>query len=196
MTRITLASDIARKPVVTFDGWDIAQIKDVIYAGEGGGISGFTLAGRGLFAGPLKRALPWRNVVGLGPAAVIVRSDDALVPAGEVFAAARSGSGAGRGNVLGAQVLTDDGSALGGVTDVVLRVPQDGSAPADVVGYAIAPPGTRSKGQPAQFIPLPHALATSGEHLMVPARVREYLTDDLAGFAERVEAYRRNEGGR
>jgi hypothetical protein len=119
-----------------------------------------------------------------------------IIVAVVVIAAARSGSGPGRGNVLGAQVLTDDGSALGGVTDVVVRIPPDGSIPADVVGYAIAPPGARSKGQPAQFIPLPHALATSGEHLMVPARVREYLTDDLAGFAERVEAYRRTEGSR
>lgn len=201
-SHIMLAGPIHRRPVVTFDGEDIAQVRDIVYAGDGGRIAGFTLAGRGLLSGPMKTALPWRAVVGLGPAAVVVRDADVLVATGEVFEQARSESGPGRGNVIGSEVLTDDGSALGVVTDVVVRIPSGGAIPggnaagvaeAEVVGYAIGALGKRRRGEPAQFVPLPESLSASGEHLIVPARIRRYLTDDLARFGASVEAFRRDE---
>lgn len=188
MTRIALASGVVKLPVVTFAGWDIAQIRDIVYADGRGRVAGFSLAGRGLFAGPLKTALPWGGVVGLGPDAVIVRDEDALVPAGEVYARARSESGGGRGNVVGAQVLTEAGSALGTVTDVVLRIPDGGREPAEVVGYAIGAPGRNPRGTLTQFLPMPQSMATSGEHLIVPEDARDRLTGDLAGFAAQVRA--------
>ncbi len=45
-------SEIAKRPVVTLGGEDVGQIKDIVYSAGGGAVGGFTLAGRGLFAGP------------------------------------------------------------------------------------------------------------------------------------------------
>ena len=72
------ATEVMKRPVVTLAGEDIAEIKDVVYAGDRGEISGFTLNGRGIFAGPLKQALPWSGVHGLGRDAVMVVDEDVL----------------------------------------------------------------------------------------------------------------------
>ncbi len=85
MSTLLRASDLAHRVVVTFAGEDVAQIKDIVYAANGGEIGAFTLAGRGLFAGPLKVALPWAKVVALGPDAVMIESEDVLVPLSEAF---------------------------------------------------------------------------------------------------------------
>lgn len=55
MSLLIRASALTKKPVVTLDGEDIAQVKDVLYEGSGGSVIGFTLSGRGLFAGPKNR---------------------------------------------------------------------------------------------------------------------------------------------
>src|ERR1700712_3433069 len=61
-TRLMRTSELAKRPVVTMAGEDVAQLKDIVYAAGGGQVGGFTLAGRGLLAGPLKQALPWASV--------------------------------------------------------------------------------------------------------------------------------------
>ena len=85
MSVLLRSSEITKLPVVTVAGEDIAQIKDIVYAAHGGQVGGFTLNGRGMFAGPLKTALPWANVVGLGPDAVIIKDEDGLEPAASVL---------------------------------------------------------------------------------------------------------------
>lgn len=205
------ASEVAKLPVVTFAGEDVAQIKDVVYVGHGGEVAGFTLNGRGFFAGALKVTLPWSRVVGLGPDAAVVADEDALVPPEELLAAVAphgdgpGGTGASAGDVLRSQVLTDDGTALGVVVDVVLGigapVGSDQHGKADVVGYEIDPAESLGRGKNRLFIPLPDTLAVSGEHLIVPAVARDFVTDDLAGFGAAVDDFRsrlrgfENQGG-
>src|SRR3954447_8635153 len=122
MSTLLRASDLTQRVVVTFAGEDVAQIKDIVYAANGGEIGAFTLAGRGLFAGPLKVALPWPRVVGIGLDAVIIESEDVLVPVGEALDTATGSASSGRGDILKSQVLTDTGSALGRVTDVIIGI--------------------------------------------------------------------------
>ncbi len=86
MSTLVRASDLSKKVVVTYAGEDIAQVKDIVYAAGGGEVGAFTLAGRGFFAGPLKTALPWHQVVGLGADAIIIASPDVLVPLAEALA--------------------------------------------------------------------------------------------------------------
>ena len=190
MTVLLRASEIAKLPVVTFAGDDVAQIKDVVYGAGGGELSGFTLAGRGLFAGPLKTGLPWKAVAGLGPDALMIVDADALVPLDSVVEAAGSSSSkASRGDVLGSTVLTDTGTALGAVVDVVIEVtgPAGRGGRADVVGYEIQPAERRSA---KLLIPLPDTLAASGEHLIVPHSATNFVRDDLAGFGAAVTDFR------
>jgi sporulation protein YlmC with PRC-barrel domain len=184
-------SEIAKRPVVTLSGDDVAQIKDVVYSADGGAVGGFTLAGRGLFAGPLKQALAWDSILALGADAVMIRDLDALEPAQTMLGGLSSGgSTGGGGNVLGSQVLTDSGVDLGTVVDVVIQTADEPGGECDVVGYEIeASEALGSKGTRV-LIPLPDTLAASGEHLMVPASAKDFVSHDLAGFGAAVLAFR------
>lgn len=203
MSRLMRTSEVASLPVVTLAGDDIAQVKDVVFSADGGAVSGFTLAGRGLLAGPLKQGLAWSQVTGLGPDAVMVADADTLEPVASVLeAAASTTSGAGSGgNVLGDRVLTDSGTDLGKVADVVIQYDNTTGGACDVVGYEIEASEAlkeshSSKGKHTRLlIPLPDTLAVSGEHVMVPASAEQFVSNDLAGFGAAVQAFRAQLGG-
>lgn len=189
MSRLMRSSEIEKRPVVTMAGEDLAQVKDIVYAAGGGAVGGFTLAGRGLFAGPMKLALAWNRVAGLGSDAVMVADEGALEPTQSVLDASASSGGSG-GNILGSQVLTDTGTDLGTVVDVILEVAETSGGQCDVVGYEIeASEALGTKGTKL-LIPLPDTLAASGEHLMVPASAKDFVGHDLAGFGASVAAFR------
>jgi uncharacterized protein YrrD len=194
--RLMRTSEIIKRPVVTYAGEDVAQIKDVVYAAGGGSVGGFTLAGRGLFSGPLKEALPWSEVAALGADAVMVRDSLALRPVKQVLEASRVSGGSGA-NVLGSRVLTDAGVDLGMVRDVVVSVEAGGGAGGhcDVVGYEIEASEALGTQGERVLIPLPDTIAASGEHLMVPASTEEFVGRDLAGFGAAVDAFRSQLGG-
>ncbi len=192
--RLMRTSDIAQRPVVTLAGEDIAQIKDIVYAADGGSVSGFTLAGRGVFAGPLKQGLSWTSVAALGADAVMIADHDALEPTQTVLDRSHGGGGS-HGNVLGSQVLTEDGVALGTVHDVVVSVDSAKEGRCDVVGYEITASEQLGTQGEKVLIPLPDTMAASGEHLMVPTSVRDFVGHDLAGFGAAVDRFREQLGG-
>ncbi len=186
--RLMRASEIIKRPVVTMRGEDIAQVKDIVYAANGGAVGGFTLAGRGMFAGPMKLGLTWHAVAALGADAVMISDESALEATSVVFDAAATG---GRGgDVLGSQVLTDSGVDLGLVIDVIIAVSDTPGGQCDVVGYEIeASEALGTKGTKL-LIPLPDTIAASAEHLMVPASAKDFVSHDLAGFGAAVTAFR------
>ena len=136
MSRLMRTSEVTKRPVVTLGGEDIAQVKDVVYSAGGGAVGGFTLAGRGLFSGPSKQALAWSAVMALGPDAVMIRDIDVLESLSTVLDQSASSGGSG-GDVLGSQVLTDSGTDLGTVADVILEIADQGGGQCDVVGYEV-----------------------------------------------------------
>lgn len=199
MNRLMRASEILKRPVVTMAGEDVAQIKDIVYGDGGGAVLGFTLAGRGLLAGPLKQTLPWPAVAALGADAVMIADEGSLRAPGEASASSGVGptpSGAGptpsapARDVLDAEVLTDDGLALGSVVDVIIEVGDPGVDRCDVVGYEISASETLGTKGTKLLIPLPDTLAASGEHLIVPASAKDFVQDDLAGFGAAVDDFR------
>jgi sporulation protein YlmC with PRC-barrel domain len=181
------ASEIAKRPVVTFAGEDIAQVKDIVYSAGGGQVGGFTLNGRGLLAGPSKVSLTWASVAALGRDAVMVTDESVLEPRKEMLQQAGASGG---GDILGSRVLTDTGVDLGKVVDVIIQVTEGQGTHADVVGYEIDPSEAMNTGSTKVLIPLPDTLAASGEHLMVPAAAKDFVSHDLAGFGAAVEAFR------
>lgn len=200
MTRLMRTSEIAKLPVVTHSGEDVAQVKDVIYSADGGAVGGFTLAGRGLLAGPLKQALAWGSVSALGGDAVMIRDADVLEPVDDVLRGAASGAGGAGGNVLGSRVLTDGGKDLGEVVDVILEFAGLDAADAgrgphcDVIGYEIeaseALRATKKSRGTTLLVPLPDTISVSGEHLIVPASAEQFVGEDLAGFGAAVSDFR------
>ena len=191
MSMLMRAGEVAKRPVVTMAGEDVAQIKDIVYAPGGGEVAGFTLAGRGIFSGPRKEVLAWKSVAALGPDAVMILSEDVLLPPDEAFAGVSgSGSGSGHGNVLGSRVLTDSGTDLGKVIDVIIEVTGANGGQCDVVGYEIEASEALKTNSTKVLIPLPDTLAASAEHLMVPAGAVDFVRDDLAGFGAAVDDFR------
>lgn len=182
MSLLVRATDLTKRPVVTLDGEDVAQIKDIIYDAGGGGVGGFTLNGRGLLAGPLNTALATTAIIAIGPDAVMIANTDALTARANI---AEKGDVKTR-NVLGDRVLTDSGTDLGTVVDVILQV----DTVTDVVGYEIqAAPALEPEGRKV-LIPLPDALAISGEAVIVPHSAIEFVSHDLSGFGASVTAFR------
>lgn len=189
MTRLMRTSELEKRPVVTMAGDDVAQIKDIVYAAGGGQVGGFTLAGRGLFAGPLKTSLAWTSVASLGSDAVMIADENSLESTDAVLNRSASSGGSGS-NVLGSRVLTDAGTDLGKVIDVIIEVSQGGSGQCDVVGYEIEASEALGTHGTDVLIPLPDTIAVSGEHLIVPASAKDFVGHDLAGFGAAIEQFR------
>jgi uncharacterized protein YrrD len=168
--------------VVTLGGDLAAEVKDVVFDRGAGRVEGFTLNNPGLFSRARHDALLWSDVHSLGADAVMIRSDEVFVPSDRLASRHDRRSG----NVLADQVLTDQGVHLGTVVDVILEV----GAEADVVGYEIEASENLSNAGVRMLIPVPAALAISGEKLIVPASAAEFVSSDLAGFGAAVDAFR------
>lgn len=176
------AGELTGRPVVTLAGDREAELKDVLFDRTAGRVDGFTLNNPGLFSRSRKDALPWSAVYALGRDAVMVRGPEAFVPMTEMAGRKE----AREGDVLADRVLTDTGVDLGAVVDVILQV----GAAAEVVGYEIEASDALPSSGRRVLIPLPATLAVSGEKLVVPAAVTDFVADDLAGFGAAVDGFR------
>ncbi|MFE3581319.1 PRC-barrel domain-containing protein [Streptomyces vinaceus] len=173
------ASDIAKLPVVTLGGEDIAQVKDIVFDTARGSVRCFTLSGRGLLSGPLKRDLPWNTVHALGPDAVMIRDENALADDDQTT----KDLTAGGGNVLGARAVTDGGTDLGKIVDVIIET---GRTPT-VAGYEIEAAG---RGHQRVLLPVIKPVAVSGEMVLVPDASGDFTAGDLSGFPEAARGLR------
>ena len=100
-------------------------------------------------------------------------------------------SGGSGGNVLGSRVLTDAGTDLGSVVDVIVQVDDEVEAQGcDVVGYEVEASENLGTHGTRVLIPLPDTLAVSGEHLIVPSSAQDFVSHDIAGFGAAVQAFR------
>jgi len=190
MSLLMRASEITKRPVVTLEGEDVAQVKDILYADGGGQVGGFTLNGRGFLSGQLKTALAWGAVVALGPDAVMIADEGTLTQREALVAAIVGKDSDHGGDVVGSRVLTDDGKDLGKVLDVIIEVTGEERSFADVVGYEMEPAEHLGGDLKKVLVPLPDTIAASGEHLIVPATALDFVTNDLAGFGAAVRDFR------
>ncbi|MEU3862428.1 PRC-barrel domain-containing protein [Streptomyces sp. NPDC028722] len=181
MITLMLARELTGREVVTLGGDAVARIKDTVFDAGAGRITGFTLSGRGLLAGPLKRSLPFSAVHAVGPAAVMIPSEAVLADRDAVVGS----HAAGNGQVIGAPVLTDQGTAIGTVRDVVVEAGTGGR----VVGFEIAANDHFDSHRRHVFIPRGETLAVSGEAMVVPARASHFAAADLPSFGAQVEAF-------
>jgi uncharacterized protein YrrD len=179
MSRLLRASSLVGHPVISLAGEGGLEIKDVIFEAASGSICGFTLRQPGFLGKPRDdTALPMGGVHAVGRDAVMIPGGDAF---DEAFAAAEGD------NVLGSRVLTDDGTELGEITDVVVQV--DGKS-ADVVGFEMTPGEALRSDADRVFIPMPDTISMSDQHVVVPSGAREYVVGDLTGFGGAVERFR------
>jgi uncharacterized protein YrrD len=186
MSVLLRASELEGRPIVTFAGESVAEVKDVIFDSLNGALLGLTLRGHGLFSRPRKDVLLWSRIHGIGRDAVMIRDEDAF----QTEASLPAEGVPNHRNVLGDQVLTDGGTDVGKVVDVIIEAGAHGK----IVGYEVEASETLATRGEHVFIPLPDTVAVSGEHLIVPAGALEFVGNDLSGFGAAVEAFREKLG--
>lgn len=178
MSVVIRATGLIGRPVVTLDtATDVAEVKDVVFDPGQARVVGFTLRGRGALGAPSAGVLPSDGIVSIGRDAITVADATVVHRESPDIEAARSD----RRDVLGDEVLTESGSRIGTVVDLVLSV-EGGRA--EVAGYeVVADDGTKS------LIPIPTPVAVSGETLMVPDGTQHFIADDLTGFGAAIESF-------
>jgi uncharacterized protein YrrD len=180
------AREITGRPVVAISSADaVAEVKDVVISHASASVVGFTLNKRGFLGSPMKEVLPWERLGALGRDAVMIDDPGAIASQDAAIDEARA-EGRDR-DVIGATVMTDAGTALGTVVDVIIEV-EDA---ARVVGFEVhGPDVARDRDAATLLIPVGEAIAVSRETLMVPAEVEGFVRDDLSGFGGAVADFR------
>jgi sporulation protein YlmC with PRC-barrel domain len=178
MDELMTARSLTTRPVVTLGGDAVAQVKDTVFDAAAGRITGFTLSGRGLLSGSLGHRLPWSAVHCLGHDAVMVRA--LRGPAG---ASAGAGGEVMRDRLLGAKLLTDAGTEVGTVLDVVV----EGGGSGRVVGFKVDAgkalvPGPR-RHRRGVYVPRGEDLTVTGRTLVLPGETVR-VTGDLCGLGD------------
>jgi uncharacterized protein YrrD len=141
---------------------------------------------RGFLRGKMRAVLPASSVSAIGPDAVMIaNASECLADPAEAPDAVASPDG--NRNVLGNEVLTEGGTKLGVIKDLVLFLGGDG----EVVGFELAREGSKE----AWFIPRPAQIAISGNALIVPDSIEGYVSDDFSGFGGAVDRFRSDHGG-
>jgi uncharacterized protein YrrD len=177
---LATGSAIRGLPVVTIAGGeDVAEVRDLIYDPEVGRLVGLTLNKRGFLAGRSREVLAAEQILAIGQAAVMIQDEDGLVRPHD--APADVGDPPTGRDVTGNAVLTEGGTSLGKVHDVVVALGSNG----EVVGYEIdaASGGTG-------YIPLPTQLAVSGTTLIVPEATKDFVEKDLVSLSAAVDELR------
>lgn len=182
VTMYLRTSEVIGLPVVTIDGGeDVAEVRDVVYSSETGTLLGFTLNKRGFLRGRMRSVLPAASIAAIGQHAVMVDDDDDALTDKSDAPDAMASPATDR-NVLKNVVMTEGGTRLGTVTDLVLAVGGRG----EIVGYELRRDDTKEPW----FIPRPTQVAVSGDTLLVPDTLEQYVSHDLSGFALTVDRYR------
>ncbi|MFI8951609.1 PRC-barrel domain-containing protein [Streptomyces sp. NPDC053750] len=182
MNELMAARSLTTRPVVTLGGDAVAHVKDTVCDAVASRITGFTLTGRSLWSGPLKDGLPWPAVYALGHDAVMIRDRRGLVSAAAMMAHQQ----ALRSRILGARVLTDSGTEIGTVLDVVV----EGGTGGRVVGFRVAaskrfvPGPTRHRRR--VYVPRGETVTVTGRALVLPDDAVRHVADDLSGFTALV----------
>ncbi|MFF9457615.1 PRC-barrel domain-containing protein [Streptomyces flaveolus] len=181
MNELMGARSLTTRPVVTLGGDAIAHVKDTVFDAAAGRITGFTLSGRGL-SGPMKEGLPWSAVYALGHDAVMIRDRRGLVSTALLMVRQETL----RARLLGASVLTDAGTEVGTVLDVVV----EGGTGGRVVGFRVAAskrfaPGP-SRHRRKVYVARGETLTVAGRALVLPVDAVRHVADDLSGFTALV----------
>lgn len=171
MSGLMRASSVAGLPVVTLGGESDYEIKDVVLDRHRQRLIGFTLRNHGFLGGPVDPTLPWGAVHGIGPAAVIVDSGDAFADSAGLDLEPSDGSG----DVIGGRALTEDGTDLGKIIDVVIAV----GSPPRMVGIELAASEELHADGAHLFVPVSGSIAVSRDQALLPDDVRDHTAIDL-----------------
>jgi uncharacterized protein YrrD len=172
VSRLVRATELMGLPVVTLDtAAAIGEVRDVLFDPDRSRVVAFTVRGRGLLSPALLGLLPTGSVESIGRDAVMISTAAVLLRHREGMASTLDD----QVEVIGKEVVTDDGGAVGRMIDVVLEI--DGGE-AGVVGCEV------ERGEGRLIVPLPLGMPVSADALIVPAAGETYAANGLGGFRE------------
>jgi uncharacterized protein YrrD len=179
MSVLERATELIGRPVVTLDtADDVAEIKDIVFHSGRWDVIGFTLRGRGSLGAPDAGQLALESITAIGQHAVMIASDGVIAQhIGALDRALEEPR-----EVLGDEVITEAGRKIGTVSDLVLQLEPDR---VDVAGYEV-----KTEDGKQVLVPIPDTFGVSGDTLVVPTSVEQYVTHDLTGFGGAVERFR------
>lgn len=176
-TRYTRANDLVGRPVVTLAGDGHHEVQDLILDGDDRRrIAALALREPGLLGGRHQSLVAMGDVTAIGPDAVMVDPDATHARPDDRLAA--------RHTLEGLRVLTDDGTALGTITDAVVETYR---AKVRLVAVELRPDGAHDP----RYLALPDDLVLSDEALVVPSSVAERLCDSPDDLTDAIAATRR-----
>ncbi|MBW4634714.1 MAG: PRC-barrel domain-containing protein [Iphinoe sp. HA4291-MV1] len=173
-------SDLLGKVVVTYDtGEQIERIQDLIFDQDSHQLLGLVVDDGGLFRAT--RVIPFNNLQAIGPNAVVVPSQTAVVKVRtvpEIRAIVK------RNNVLrGTRILTVNGRDLGTMVDLYFDE-QTGS----VEGYEVSGGLFADAYSGRSFVPAPQTLKIGEDVAFVPIETAELMQEQVGGIRGAVQA--------
>lgn len=169
-TPLVRASALAGRRIVSEDGISTVEVQDLVLADDGHRIEGFTVREPGIFGKRHVATIPVSAVKTIGPDAVIIEAEHELTGGDHDPAVCA--------DVKGRQVLTDDGTDLGTVADVVVETKRNS---VQVVVLELDRDGER-------FLVLPRGTSVGGDAVVVPGAMADALVDTPEAAAEAISA--------
>lgn len=173
-------NDILKKPIVTFDtGEKIGTVHDLVFDQHTNTILGFLTDEGGWFSDA--RVLPLAKVKHVGPDAIIVEHETAIIAANQ---SERFESILEHNNVLkGTKVMTEDGQDLGTLVD--LHFDEESG---EVTGYEVSGGlfGDMMNGRP--IIPAPKTIKIGEDVAFVPADTVKLMEAQKGGLTSVIES--------
>jgi uncharacterized protein YrrD len=182
--RLARAAELIGMPVVTLDTATIVgEVRDVLFDPRQTSFVGITLRGRGLLSPPFIGLLPVAALRAIGHDAVMIESASSVVREDSDISAI---TGEQR-DIVGSEVVTDEGTVLGDISDIVLEINE--STPA-VVGYCVIQPDGHEL-----IVPAPEGPREWAEVVVVPSNVEQRGAIGLIDFREVLERMRSANSG-
>lgn len=170
------ATQLIGMPVIALDtGANEGEIHDVVYNPRAARLVGFTvLKGAGFFGGGTTRYLADSAVHAIGTDAVVVQSAGSLEErGGDVNDIAKDAGEA----VLGKRLMTDDGSFLGSIDDVLIE-----RETRRVVAYEVSGGIFQDLYKGQADVPVDHIISIGKDVVVVPASLREKMDTAKGGL--------------
>jgi len=167
------AKELIGLPVLTFDtGRKIREVKDILIDPEENLVLAL-LVDEGGWASEAK-VLPFDQIHSIGPDAVIVETERAIIPAS---ASRRIHAALGKDRIIiGTRVFTEDGRDLGTVDDVFLD-----EKTGRVSGYEVSGGFFADTARGKRFMPAPKTLTFGRDVAFVPSDVGDQMEQQVTG---------------
>lgn len=168
------ANSMIGLPIFSLDhGRRIASVKDVIYDGRHSKLLAFTIEQAGVFS-PKRMVLPFENIKSIGRDAVIVESADVFVSERElpeIREIALHGE-----NISGKVLLTQSGSRLGNVVDVLID-----EAAGNAISYEVSGGFGKDIGSGRNYAAAPSASVVGVDAIVVPDDTETTFAEQTPG---------------